>query len=210
MNSEDDAAESVSMSEDEGDWRTAEEREASIAKAHALREQALAGGLRFDAYLPSDLANWLLSLIERGVFADPSEAAFVIFGEHRELQPHADLRHELLKRTLQASIDDPRPSIPAEQVMEELRRRMAEPRPDPAVWRRNPTATAIPSTVKSIRTDTDYRAALTRIDELMDAERGTHEGYELDILADLVELYEVRQMPEFTRPENPRHRKQQP
>lgn len=204
MSGKDEISRSVAMTEDtESDWRTAEEREAAIAQAKALREQARSGGLRFDAYLPSSLADWLLGLVESGVFADPSEAAFVIFGEHRDLQPHPDLRRELLKRTLQASIDDPRPSIPAEEVMEELRRRMAEPRPEPAVWLRNPPA--LPSTLKSIRTDTDYRAALTRIDALMDAEHGTPAACELDILADLVELYEARQMPGFAPPANPRH-----
>jgi antitoxin component HigA of HigAB toxin-antitoxin module len=64
-------------------------------------------------------------------------------------------------------------------------------------------APAIPPTLKSIRTEADYRAALTRIDALMDAEHGTPEGKELDILVDLVELYEVRQMPGFTRPAHP-------
>jgi hypothetical protein len=41
---------------------------ARIAQARALREQAGKGGLRFEAYLPPDLAEWLLDLIERGVF----------------------------------------------------------------------------------------------------------------------------------------------
>jgi len=39
---------------------------ARIAQARALREQAGKGGLRFEAYLPPDLAEWLLDLIERG------------------------------------------------------------------------------------------------------------------------------------------------
>jgi Arc/MetJ-type ribon-helix-helix transcriptional regulator len=101
-----------------------------------LREQARAGGLRFDAYLPPDLAKWLLSLIERGMFADPSEAVFAITMEYRELEPHADLREELERRACQAAIDDPRPRIPHEQVMEMLKQRAAAPRPEPAVWRR--------------------------------------------------------------------------
>jgi hypothetical protein len=42
------------------------------------------GGLRFGTYLPPNLAGWLLDLIERGVFTDPSEAVFVILGEHRD------------------------------------------------------------------------------------------------------------------------------
>src|SRR3546814_8489822 len=43
-------------------------------QAKALREQARAGGLRFEAYLTGDQADWLLERIERGMFADPSEA----------------------------------------------------------------------------------------------------------------------------------------
>jgi antitoxin ParD1/3/4 len=82
------------------------------------------------------LAEWLLGLIERGVFVDPSEAVFVILGEHKDLEPHADLRRELLKRTLQAAMDDPRPSISHEEMMERLRKLAKAPRPEPAEWRR--------------------------------------------------------------------------
>jgi len=125
------------MNEDEDDvWPTAEEKAKNIAQAKALREQAKKGGLRFEAYLPSDLAEWLLGLIERGVFVDPSEAVFVILGEHKDLEPHADLRRELLKRTLQAAMDDPRPSISHEEMMERLRKLAEAPRPEPAEWRR--------------------------------------------------------------------------
>src|SRR3546814_2528070 len=57
-------------------------------QAKALREQARAGGLRFEAYLTGDQADWLLERIERGVFADPSEAVFAIRSEEHtsELQ----------------------------------------------------------------------------------------------------------------------------
>src|SRR5499427_4313665 len=51
------------------------------------------------------------------------------------------------------------------------------------------------STIRAIRTEADYRAALARIDALMDAELGTPEGEELDVLTDLVELYEARHVP---------------
>jgi HTH-type transcriptional regulator / antitoxin HigA len=50
------------------------------------------------------------------------------------------------------------------------------------------------STIRAIRTEADYKAALARIDALMDAELGTPEGEELDVLTDLVELYEDRHM----------------
>ena len=43
---------------------------------------------------------------------------------------------------------------------------------------------------KVIRNEADYEAALARIDELVEAELGTSEGDELDLLVTLVELYE--------------------
>ena len=49
--------------------------------------------------------------------------------------------------------------------------------------------------IKPVRTEADYEAALARIDELMDAAPGSQEGEELDILADLVELYETKHEP---------------
>lgn len=51
------------------------------------------------------------------------------------------------------------------------------------------------STIRAIRTEADYKAALARIDALMDAEFGTPDGDELDVLTDLVELYEARHVP---------------
>ena len=49
--------------------------------------------------------------------------------------------------------------------------------------------------IKPIRTEQDYEAALARVDELMDAESGTPEDEELDVLVDLVEMYESRHVP---------------
>lgn len=119
-------------------WPTPEQKEACIAQAKALRQQAAEGGLRFEAYLPPQLAEWLLERIEKGVFLDPREAVFVLLGEYEDLEPHTDLRQELLRRRLDAAINDPRPSIPAEQVLIELREKMAAPRPEAAVWTRVP------------------------------------------------------------------------
>jgi len=48
---------------------------------------------------------------------------------------------------------------------------------------------------KAIRTDSDYEAALARIDALMDARPGTPQADELDVLADLVEHYESKHEP---------------
>jgi HTH-type transcriptional regulator/antitoxin HigA len=51
------------------------------------------------------------------------------------------------------------------------------------------------SKIRAIRTEADYKAALARIDALMDAEFGTPDGDELDVLTDLVGLYEDRHVP---------------
>ncbi|MFY9642835.1 MAG: hypothetical protein WCD20_03945 [Rhodomicrobium sp.] len=120
--------------EAEQDWRAAAERESDIAQARSLRGQARKGGLRFEAYLPPSLAEWLLDLVEAGVFTDPGEAVFVILGEHKELEPHADLREEILRRTLQAAMDDPHPGFTIDEVKERFGKLMSEPRAQPAVW----------------------------------------------------------------------------
>lgn len=49
--------------------------------------------------------------------------------------------------------------------------------------------------IKAIRNDADHHAALVRIDALMNAEPGTPDGEELDVLADLVEHYEEKHVP---------------
>jgi antitoxin ParD1/3/4 len=58
-----------------------------------------------------------------------------MLGEQKELEPHADLRREFLKRRIQGGIDSG-PDIPAEEVIERLRKLLAEPRPEPAVWKK--------------------------------------------------------------------------
>jgi hypothetical protein len=117
-------------------WDSPEAEVARSTQAGALREQAGKGGLRFEAYLPSDLAEWLLDLIERGMYSDPSEAVFVILGEHRDLEPHADLRRELLRRSCLAAIDDPHPSLSGGELEKYFRDLSAAPLHAPAIWRK--------------------------------------------------------------------------
>ncbi|MEG8221387.1 CopG family transcriptional regulator [Sphingomonas sp. HH69] len=107
---------------------------AERAQAKALREQARAGGLRFEAYLTGDQADWLLERVERGLFHDPSEAVFAIVGNFIELEPHRDLRDELLRRMLDVSAADLESARPADEVFDELRQELAKPRPEPARW----------------------------------------------------------------------------
>jgi HTH-type transcriptional regulator / antitoxin HigA len=49
--------------------------------------------------------------------------------------------------------------------------------------------------IKPIRTEADYEAACKRIDEIFQAEPGTPEEEELDILATLVDAYEEKHFP---------------
>ena len=119
------------------DWRTPADRARDIAQAKALRERACKGGLRFEVFLPYRLAEGVLDFVERGVFVDPAEAVFVILGEHKDLEPHSDLRTEILRRSLDASDNDPRPPIPLDEFKKKMTERMAEPRPEPAVWHKN-------------------------------------------------------------------------
>ena len=49
--------------------------------------------------------------------------------------------------------------------------------------------------ITPIRTDDDHKAALARIDVLMDAEAGTDEVDELAVLAEIVEAYEAKRFP---------------
>ncbi|MCW5679554.1 MAG: hypothetical protein KIT65_16580 [Xanthobacteraceae bacterium] len=94
--------------------------------------------MRFEAYLPPSLALWLLDRIEQGKFLDPSEAVFVILGEHEELEPHTDLRRELFKRRIQAAADDPRPGISGEEMLKRLREATKESRQESARWEKRP------------------------------------------------------------------------
>ena len=51
------------------------------------------------------------------------------------------------------------------------------------------------STIRPIRNETDYDAALARIDRLMDAPDGSPERDELDVLTTLIEVYEEEHYP---------------
>jgi Arc/MetJ-type ribon-helix-helix transcriptional regulator len=111
---------------------------AERAQAGRLREQARMGGLRFEAYLPPALADWLLERVEHGLFADPAEAVFAIVGNFRDLEPHRDLRDELLRRTLERSLEDVKAgrTLPADEVFDRLQRRYSQPRPEPGCWQK--------------------------------------------------------------------------
>ena len=102
----------------------------------SVRRQAAEGGLTFEAYLPPALAEWVIGLVEHEVFHSPSEAVFIAMQSFQELDEHPDLQQELLNRAIQKGIDSVEEGggIPAEEVMERLRKEMEGPRAEPAVW----------------------------------------------------------------------------
>ena len=128
-----DAGDPLTDATGEALWDAAE-RKAGAVHAAALKAQAAAGGLRFEAYLPPDMAVWLLGLIERGTFIDPSEAVFVMLGEQQELATYPDLRGELLRRTIEDAANDPHSGFSAEEVFAEIAVKLAAPRLPAAVW----------------------------------------------------------------------------
>ena len=104
-----------------------------MAQARVLRERVATGGLRFEAYLPSDLALWVLDLVERGTFTSPDEAVSVFMGRARDLDPQSDLRRELFHRMIEAAREEP--FIEAEEVWGR-REEKVQNRTEPATWRR--------------------------------------------------------------------------
>lgn len=122
--------------DDKASGPTERQKALNSAQAKALREQASKGGLRFEAFLPPNLAEWVLDLVERGVFLDPKEAAFVMFGEMKDFHAHADLRQELLKRMFTEASDDSRPSSSMEDIREHIKKLSVQPRPVAAQWQK--------------------------------------------------------------------------
>lgn len=53
----------------------------------------------------------------------------------------------------------------------------------------------MPVIVRPIKNDTDYRAAVARIEAILDAKDGSSEADELDVLATLVDKYETERFP---------------
>jgi hypothetical protein len=119
-------------------WPSKDVEDWSKQQAQSIRNAASDGGLRFHAYLPPSLALWLLDRIEDGMFVDPSEAVFVLFKQARELEPHIDLQLDLLQRQISSAINDPRPSISADELQARFKAAREKPRPDPAVWQTKP------------------------------------------------------------------------
>jgi len=78
------------------------------------------------------LAEWLLDLIEREVFADPSEAVSSCCNAAR-LGAARRSAERASQRKLDAAINDPRPGHPLNEAFDRLQKELAGPRPEPAL-----------------------------------------------------------------------------
>ncbi len=114
--------------------KTAQQR---IEQARKLKKQAKTGGLKFEAYLTSDLAEWVLDMVEKGDFADPCEAVFVFMGQAKELDECDDLKLELLKKRINKGVKDIEEgrTYSAEEVENYLEKAINE-KTEPAVWKK--------------------------------------------------------------------------
>jgi len=115
----------------------AELRRFGVEQAYQLRNHARRSGLRFEAYLTPDLADWVLKLVEKGVFISPGDAVFHLMAEVHELSAHEDLRSELQRRLVEEALAevDAGVSYPAEEVLAEVMEEIDNLQ-EPAVWQR--------------------------------------------------------------------------
>ncbi len=108
-----------------------------IAQAQELREQAKSGGLRFEAYLTPEIAVWVLEMVEKGIFIDPSEAVFVYMDEAKEIDEHEDLKQDILKKRIEAALENntDKKRYSAEEIKERLQE-TKEKMTEPATWKK--------------------------------------------------------------------------
>lgn len=123
------------MTESNQHWAETEKMAAlRIEQANSLLEKVNQGsGMSFDAFVTSDLAQWLLEKVKHGDFVDPGEAIYYLLQEVKELEPHQDLRQELLKRQLEESSKGP--FLDGQEVMRNLQEKMNEPLPETVTWK---------------------------------------------------------------------------
>lgn len=107
-------------------------------QASALRPYAANHGLRFECYLPSKLASWLLSKVEQKTYNDPDHAIYAIVNDHYQLERLERVRETLVQRSLQRSSRAQWPERTLEEVGEYLNRvDEYETQGVPAYWHLN-------------------------------------------------------------------------
>ena len=75
-------------------------------RAGLLRQQASEGGLKFEAYLPSAIAEWVLDMVEKGIFRDPAEAVFVYMSQAQDISEVPGLGELIEEKIIQERIEE--------------------------------------------------------------------------------------------------------
>lgn len=91
-----------------------------------IRQHIRERGMAFETFLPEGMADWLRAKLDAGIFESPREAAFIAFQQLIELDRHPEVKRQLLAASIQSSIDDPRPSIPADEAFAQIRARLCK------------------------------------------------------------------------------------
>ena len=100
-------------------------REFTLEEQARIQRRIRERGMTFEVFLPEDMADWLREKLAAGVFDSASTAAFVAFQDLIELDRHPEVRQQLMSAMVDASENDPSPSIPAEEVFASLDAKMA-------------------------------------------------------------------------------------
>lgn len=74
--------------------------------------------LKVELLLQPRQAEWILNKVVDRTYFSPSDALFHILTEYREIEPHNDIRQEVLRRSLDAvSLEN---TVPLEDVLKEF------------------------------------------------------------------------------------------
>lgn len=110
---------------------------ARTEQARQLKEMAQKGGLRFEAYLPPDLAIWVLDQMERVDFVDPSELVFTVLQQAGDIDADEFLQSQILRARIEQGMSDGRDKKTCS--WEDVEKRIAARREtigEPAYWTR--------------------------------------------------------------------------
>ncbi len=124
------------------DLETEKTAKLRIEQVQKIKKQVSQGGLRFEVYLPPGMAEWVLDMVEKGRFLDPSEAVFVFMGLAKDIDAYPDLYNdlhgEILKRRVKESEEDIGKGkyYTHEELKKHIKERLSN-KTEPAVWEKN-------------------------------------------------------------------------
>lgn len=93
-------------------------------------------GLRFEVFLPGEMAHWFLTTISAGRFAHPNEMIVEMATVFRRLELHPDLKQELLARHIDQVRADKVPRTSNESLSKGIDQLGAIKAPEPLEWKK--------------------------------------------------------------------------